>query len=71
MGDHDLTHVFPWYNRNGHYTRALEEAIQTHAGQWPTAWQARNPLHGGGSFNKMTPEERVCTLALKSLCKQC
>ena len=49
-------------DRNGHYTRALEEAIQTHAGQWPTAWQAKNPLHGGGSFNKMTPEERVCCL---------
>ncbi len=45
--------------RKGHYTRALEEAIQTHNSQWPTAWQGKNPLHGGGSFNKMTPEERV------------
>ncbi|KAL2038450.1 hypothetical protein N7G274_008789 [Stereocaulon virgatum] len=46
----------------GHYTRALEEAIQTHAGQWPSAWQNKNPLHGGGSFNKMTPEERLILL---------
>ena len=46
-------------NRKGHYTRALEEAIQTHNSQWPRAWNSKNPLHGGGSFNKMTPEERV------------
>ena len=46
-------------NRKGHYTRALEEAIQTHHSQWPRAWNGKNPLHGGGSFNKMTPEERV------------
>ena len=46
--------------RKGHYTRALEEAIQTHNAQWPLAWQGKNPLHGGGSFNKMSPEERVC-----------
>ncbi|KAM0804697.1 hypothetical protein BDR22DRAFT_834584 [Usnea florida] len=46
----------------GHYTRALEEAIQTHSSQWPYAWNGRNPLHGGGSFNKMTPEERLILL---------
>ena len=46
-------------NRKGHYTRALEEAILTHNTQWPHAWNGKNPLHGGGSFNKMTPEQRV------------
>ena len=46
-------------NRKGHYTRALEEAIQTHNSQWPHAWNGKNPLHGGGSFNKMTSEARV------------
>lgn len=46
-------------SRKGHYTRALEEAIQTHNSQWPHAWNGKNPLHGGGSFNKMTPEARV------------
>ncbi|KAL6713154.1 hypothetical protein ACLMJK_009275 [Lecanora helva] len=46
----------------GHYTRALEEAIQTHTGQWDPSWQGRNPLHGGGSFNKMTTEERLTIL---------
>lgn len=46
----------------GHYTRALEEAIQTHSSQWPRPWNGKNPLHGGGSFNKMTPEERLTLL---------
>ncbi|CAD6582936.1 MAG: hypothetical protein ASARMPRED_001106 [Alectoria sarmentosa] len=46
----------------GHYTRALEEAIQTHSSQWPHAWSGKNPLHGGGSFNKMIPEERLTLL---------
>lgn len=46
-------------DRKGHYTRALEEAIQMNAAQWPLAWQGKNPLHGGGNFTKMTPEERV------------
>lgn len=46
----------------GHYTRALEEAIQTHNSQWPQPWNGKNPLHGGGSFNKMTPEERLTLL---------
>ncbi|KAH8434633.1 uncharacterized protein LDX57_012275 [Aspergillus melleus] len=48
-----------------HYQRPLEEAIQTHAPQWPKAWQGRNPLHGGRTFAAMTPEERL--QLLKSL----
>ncbi|GES66909.1 hypothetical protein ATEIFO6365_0004009900 [Aspergillus terreus] len=48
-----------------HYTRPLEEAIQTHVSQWPKAWQGKNPLHGGGSFAGMTPEQRL--VLLKSL----
>ncbi|KAF7596313.1 hypothetical protein BBP40_002457 [Aspergillus hancockii] len=48
-----------------HYTRPLEEAIQTHATQWPKAWQGKNPLHGGGTFTGMSPEERL--QLLKSL----
>ncbi|CRG87102.1 hypothetical protein PISL3812_04117 [Talaromyces islandicus] len=43
----------------GHYQRALEEAVQTHSSQWPRAWGGKNPLHGGGSFATMTPEERL------------
>ena len=45
--------------RKGHYGRALEDAIHSHAGQWPVAWKGRNPLLGGRSFNNMTPEQRV------------
>ncbi|KAF9890937.1 hypothetical protein FE257_005194 [Aspergillus nanangensis] len=48
-----------------HYQRPLEEAIQTHASQWPKAWQGKNPLHGGGTFAGMSPEERI--RLLKSL----
>lgn len=48
-------------SRKGHYQRALEEAVQTHSSQWPRAWGGKNPLHGGGSFASMTPEERVST----------
>lgn len=47
--------------RRNHYTRPLEEAIQTHASQWPKAWQGKNPLHGGRNFASMSPEERVCS----------
>ncbi|KAL8823418.1 MAG: hypothetical protein Q9191_005879 [Dirinaria sp. TL-2023a] len=46
----------------GHYQRALEEALQTHAAQWPSAWQGKNPLHGGGNFNNMSPAERLTLL---------
>ncbi|KAE8146169.1 hypothetical protein BDV25DRAFT_55241 [Aspergillus avenaceus] len=45
-----------------HYTRPLEEAIQTHVSQWPRAWQGKNPLHGGGTFAGMSPEERLTLL---------
>ncbi|KAI9729972.1 MAG: hypothetical protein M1834_006170 [Cirrosporium novae-zelandiae] len=46
----------------GHYHRALEEAVQTHAGQWPPAWNGRNPLHGGNNFHKMSDIERLTLL---------
>lgn len=55
----DMLNVIRVTNRKGHYTRALEEAIHAHTSQWPLTWEGRNPLHGGGSFNKMTPEQRV------------
>ena len=42
-----------------HYGRALEEAVQNHANQWPRQWEGKNPLHGGGSFKTMTAEQRV------------
>lgn len=45
-----------------HYQRPLEEAIQTHASQWPKAWQGKNPLHGGRTFATMSPEERLTLL---------
>ncbi|KAF7513257.1 hypothetical protein GJ744_009678 [Endocarpon pusillum] len=46
----------------GHFQRALEEAIQTHQSQWPAAWKAKNPTHGGGTFTSMTPAERLTLL---------
>ncbi|KAI4250041.1 MAG: hypothetical protein LQ352_005426 [Teloschistes flavicans] len=49
-------------HERGHYQRALEEAIQTHNNQWPVKWLGKNPLHGGGSFNNMSPEERLTLL---------
>ncbi|PWY70227.1 hypothetical protein BO70DRAFT_322071 [Aspergillus heteromorphus CBS 117.55] len=52
-----------------HYQRPLEEAIQTHASQWPKAWQGKNPLHGGRTFATMSPEERL--QLLKSLILWC
>ncbi|OJI98994.1 hypothetical protein ASPVEDRAFT_50560 [Aspergillus versicolor CBS 583.65] len=45
-----------------HYTRPLEEAIQTHSSQWPKTWQGKNPLHGGRNFASMSPEERSLIL---------
>jgi hypothetical protein len=51
--------------RRNHYTRPLEEAVQTHASQWPKAWGGKNPLHGGRNFASMSPEERL--RLLKSL----
>ena len=52
-------------NRKGHYSRALEEAVQAHKSQWAGKWEGKNPLHGGGNFNNMTPEQRVCLPAQK------
>ncbi|KAL1968995.1 hypothetical protein VTN77DRAFT_829 [Rasamsonia byssochlamydoides] len=46
----------------GHYQRALEDAVQTHANQWPRSWQGKNPLHGGRTFATMSPEERLSLL---------
>ncbi|KKZ65241.1 hypothetical protein EMCG_08913 [[Emmonsia] crescens] len=46
----------------GHYQRALEEVVQTHASQWPRTWGGKNPLHGGGSFAAMNPTERIVFL---------
>ena len=57
-------------SRRGHFQRALEEAIQTHASQWPLAWKGKNPLHGGGSWLKMDPTERVRFQGLHSCCPQ-
>ena len=47
-----------------HYGRALEEAVATHSNQWPKAWEGKNPLHGGGSFKTMSPEQRVRIIEL-------
>ncbi|KAL1838015.1 hypothetical protein VTJ49DRAFT_3138 [Mycothermus thermophilus] len=46
----------------GHYNRALEEAIQTHKGQWPKEWEGENPLAGNASFTSMTPVQRLTLL---------
>ncbi|KND95026.1 hypothetical protein TOPH_00468 [Tolypocladium ophioglossoides CBS 100239] len=45
-----------------HYGRALEDAIASHKSQWPSAWEDKNPLSGGASFNAMTPTERLTLL---------
>lgn len=59
------------FYRRGHYQRALEEAVQTHFSQWPRAWNGKNPLHGGGSFTAMSPDERVRDrLLFTSLCSK-
>ncbi|PNY24801.1 Uncharacterized protein TCAP_05264 [Tolypocladium capitatum] len=48
--------------KQGHYGRALEDAIASHRSQWPSAWEDKNPLSGGASFNAMTPTERLTLL---------
>jgi hypothetical protein len=48
------------FSRRGHHGRALEEAVLSHKSQWPFKWKGANPLHGGKSFENMTPQERVC-----------
>ena len=47
------------YYRRGHHGRALEEAILTQKSQWPRKWKGVNPIHGGRSFENMTPRDRV------------
>ncbi|KAF2484465.1 hypothetical protein BDY17DRAFT_264501 [Neohortaea acidophila] len=46
----------------GHHGRALEEAILSNRKDWPKAWNDTNPLHGGGSFENMSPVERLTLL---------
>ncbi|KAK4639424.1 hypothetical protein QC761_708240 [Podospora bellae-mahoneyi] len=46
----------------GHYNRALEEAVQSHKGQWARDWESRNPLSGGATFASMTPVQRLTLL---------
>ncbi|KAK1756084.1 hypothetical protein QBC47DRAFT_179578 [Echria macrotheca] len=46
----------------GHYNRALEEALQTHKGQWAKDWESQNPLSGGATFGAMTPVQRLTLL---------
>ncbi|KAK4227909.1 hypothetical protein QBC38DRAFT_172799 [Podospora fimiseda] len=46
----------------GHYNRALEEAIQTHKGQWARDWESKNPLANGATFSSMTPVQRLTLL---------
>ncbi|KAH0544421.1 hypothetical protein FGG08_001448 [Glutinoglossum americanum] len=50
------------YVERGHYQRALEEALQTHTNQWPSAWNGANPLSGGKTFASMSPTERLTLL---------
>jgi len=46
----------------GHYNRALEEAIQTHKGQWAKDWESQNPVAGQATFASMTPVQRITLL---------
>ncbi|KAK3334009.1 hypothetical protein B0T19DRAFT_459524 [Cercophora scortea] len=46
----------------GHYNRALEEAIQTHKGQWAKDWESHNPLANSATFATMTPVQRLSLL---------
>ncbi|KXX80488.1 hypothetical protein MMYC01_202457 [Madurella mycetomatis] len=46
----------------GHYNRALEEAVQTHKGQWAKDWESQNPLSGQATFASMTPVQRLTLL---------
>jgi hypothetical protein len=52
--------------RPGHYNRALEEAIQTHKGQWAKDWESKNPVSGQATFASMTPIQRVCVVFMVS-----
>ena len=46
----------------GHYSRALEEAVQTHKSQWAKDWESKNPLLGGATFASMSPTQRLTLL---------
>ncbi|KAK3295560.1 uncharacterized protein B0H64DRAFT_474496 [Chaetomium fimeti] len=46
----------------GHYNRALEEAIQTHKGQWAKDWDSQNPVAGQATFASMNPVQRLTLL---------
>lgn len=50
--------------RQGHYNRALEEAISSHKSQWPKDWEGQNPVSGSSTFASLGPKERVCPNAL-------
>ena len=52
------------FGRPGHYNRALEEAVQSHKGQWARDWESQNPLAGSANFASMTPVQRVCPTCL-------
>ncbi|KAF2158230.1 hypothetical protein K461DRAFT_251531 [Myriangium duriaei CBS 260.36] len=43
----------------GHYGRALEEAMSSQRSQWPRSWSGQNPLRGDRSFNTMSTSERL------------
>ncbi|GAM86895.1 hypothetical protein ANO11243_049160 [Dothideomycetidae sp. 11243] len=54
----------------GHYGRALEEALASQRSQWPRSWNGQNPLAGSRTFHTMSPNERLNllrTLVLWSL----
>jgi hypothetical protein len=40
----------------------LEDALTSHKGQWPSAWEEKSPLSGGATFNSMNPTERLTLL---------
>ncbi|RKF73328.1 hypothetical protein GcM3_094006 [Golovinomyces cichoracearum] len=46
----------------GHYSRALEEAIQSHKSQWAKDWENKTPLSKGATFSSMVPEQRLTLL---------
>ncbi|KAI5287232.1 hypothetical protein KEM52_001695, partial [Ascosphaera acerosa] len=46
----------------GHYARALEEVIATHASQWPRAWGGVSPVAGGRTFAALAAEEKLTLL---------
>ena len=51
----------------GHYSRALEEAINDPKLkiQWPQEWMGKNPVSGDKSFNTMSADQRVGCTAIR------